>query len=68
LFLLETPSNPLGEVVDIAALSKISQTHDILLAVDNATMPDAVATQACAPSSAANFLSKASTVGLVKRA
>jgi O-succinylhomoserine sulfhydrylase len=33
-----------------------------------AAMPDAVATQACAPSSAANFLSKASTVGLVKRA
>jgi hypothetical protein len=35
---------------------------------ESSTMPDAVATQACAPSSAVNFLSKASTVGLVKRA
>jgi O-succinylhomoserine sulfhydrylase len=44
LFLLETPSNPLGEVVDIAALSKISQTHDILLAVDNAILSPALQT------------------------
>lgn len=42
LFLLETPSNPLGEVVDIAALSKISQANDILLAVDNAILSPAL--------------------------
>ncbi len=38
LFLLETPSNPLGEVVDIKSLSKISRTNNILLAVDNAIL------------------------------
>ncbi len=42
LFLLETPSNPLGEVVDITALSKISQANDILLAVDNAILSPAL--------------------------
>lgn len=42
LFLLETPSNPLGEVVDIVALSRISRTHDILLAVDNAILSPAL--------------------------
>ncbi len=42
LFLLETPSNPLGEVGDIAALSKISQANDILLAVDNAILSPAL--------------------------
>ncbi|MDC9714666.1 MAG: O-succinylhomoserine sulfhydrylase [Gammaproteobacteria bacterium] len=42
LFLLETPSNPLGEVVDIAALSKISRANDILLAVDNAILSPAL--------------------------
>lgn len=42
LFLLETPSNPLGEVVDIAALSKISQANNILLAVDNAILSPAL--------------------------
>ncbi len=42
LFLLETPSNPLGEVVDIVALSKISQAHKILLAVDNAILTPAL--------------------------
>jgi len=42
LFLLETPSNPLGEVVDIAALSKISQANNILLAVDNAILTPAL--------------------------
>ena len=42
LFLLETPSNPLGEVVDIAALSKISHTNNILLAVDNAILSPAL--------------------------
>ena len=42
LFLLETPSNPLGEVVDITALSKISQANNILLAVDNAILSPAL--------------------------
>ena len=35
LFFVETPSNPLGELVDIAALSTLAHQHDILLAVDN---------------------------------
>ena len=35
LFFLETPSNPLTELADIAALSAIAKAHDILLAVDN---------------------------------
>lgn len=35
LLFLETPSNPLTELVDIAALSEISHRHDCLLAVDN---------------------------------
>ena len=42
LFLLETPSNPLGEVIDITALSKISQANNILLAVDNAILSPAL--------------------------
>lgn len=42
LFLLETPSNPLGQVVDMVALSKISHAHDILLAVDNAILTPAL--------------------------
>jgi O-succinylhomoserine sulfhydrylase len=42
LFLLETPSNPLGEVVDITALSKISHANNILLAVDNAILSPAL--------------------------
>jgi len=42
LFLLETPSNPLGHVVDITALSKISKAHDILLAVDNCILTPAL--------------------------
>ncbi|MEO1939195.1 O-succinylhomoserine sulfhydrylase [Candidatus Thioglobus sp.] len=42
LLLLETPSNPLGEVVDIAALSKISQASNVLLAVDNAILTPAL--------------------------
>ena len=44
LFLLETPSNPLGEVVDITALSKISRANNILLAVDNAILSPALQT------------------------
>ncbi len=35
LFFLETPSNPLTEIVDIKALSEIAHQQDILLAVDN---------------------------------
>ncbi|CAC9621298.1 O-acetylhomoserine sulfhydrylase (EC 2.5.1.49) @ O-succinylhomoserine sulfhydrylase (EC 2.5.1.48) [uncultured Gammaproteobacteria bacterium] len=42
LFLLETPSNPLGEVVDITALSKITQVKNILLAVDNVILSPAL--------------------------
>ncbi|SMN11231.1 O-acetylhomoserine sulfhydrylase / O-succinylhomoserine sulfhydrylase [uncultured Candidatus Thioglobus sp.] len=45
LFLLETPSNPLGEVVDIVALSKIAHNdkeNDILLVVDNAILSPAL--------------------------
>lgn len=35
LFFLETPSNPLTEMVDINALSELAHQHDCLLAVDN---------------------------------
>jgi O-succinylhomoserine sulfhydrylase len=35
LFFLETPSNPLTEVSDIAALSKVAKSAGALLAVDN---------------------------------
>lgn len=35
LFFLETPSNPLSEVADIAALAALAHAHGILLAVDN---------------------------------
>lgn len=35
LLFLETPSNPLTELVDIAALAKIAHKHGCLLAVDN---------------------------------
>ena len=35
LFFIETPSNPLGELVDIAALAELAHRHGILLAVDN---------------------------------
>lgn len=35
LLFLETPSNPLTELVDIAALAKIADKHGCLLAVDN---------------------------------
>ncbi|SMN16368.1 O-acetylhomoserine sulfhydrylase / O-succinylhomoserine sulfhydrylase [uncultured Candidatus Thioglobus sp.] len=44
LFLLETPSNPLGEVVNMVALSKISQANDVLLIVDNAILSPALQT------------------------
>ena len=42
LFLLETPSNPLGEVVDIKKLSTISKKNEIVLAVDNCVMSPAL--------------------------
>lgn len=35
LFFFETPSNPLGEIVDIEKLSAIAHQHDIIVAVDN---------------------------------
>ena len=35
LFFVESPSNPLGELVDIAALATLAHKHGILLAVDN---------------------------------
>ena len=35
LLFLETPSNPLGEVADIAALAELAHAHDALLVVDN---------------------------------
>lgn len=35
LFFLETPSNPLCEVADIAALAELAHRYGILLAVDN---------------------------------
>jgi len=35
LFFLETPSNPITHIADIAALSDIAKQHDCLLAVDN---------------------------------
>ena len=42
LFILETPSNPLGEVVDLRTLSAISKKHNIILAVDNCVMTPAL--------------------------
>ena len=42
LFLLETPSNPLGEVVEIKKLSAISKQNDIVLAIDNCVMSPAL--------------------------
>ena len=35
LFYLETPSNPLTEIADIAAISAIAKAHGIILVVDN---------------------------------
>lgn len=34
-FFLETPSNPLNDVADLAALSALAKAHDVLLIVDN---------------------------------
>ncbi len=38
----ETPSNPLGEVCDIAALAEISRAHGAILAVDNCLLTPAL--------------------------
>lgn len=35
MFFLETPSNPLMELADLAALAELAHAHDILLVVDN---------------------------------
>ena len=35
MLFMETPSNPLAELTDIAAVSQIAHEHDALLAVDN---------------------------------
>ncbi len=35
LFYLETPSNPLTEIADIAAISAVAQKHNVVLVVDN---------------------------------
>lgn len=35
LYFCETPSNPLGELVDIRALADLAHAHQVLLAVDN---------------------------------
>lgn len=35
LYFLETPSNPLGEMVDIQALATVAKARDVLLVVDN---------------------------------
>jgi O-succinylhomoserine sulfhydrylase len=35
MFFLETPSNPLTEVTDIAEISKLAKSHNVLLVVDN---------------------------------
>ncbi len=35
LFYLETPSNPLTEIADVAAIAAIAKSHNIVLVVDN---------------------------------
>lgn len=35
LFFLETPSNPLTEIADVAAIAAVAHQHDALLVVDN---------------------------------
>jgi O-succinylhomoserine sulfhydrylase len=42
LFLLETPSNPLGRLVDLKALCNIAKNTGILVAVDNAILTPAL--------------------------
>ena len=42
LLFAETPSNPLSEVVDIAALAEVAHRHDALLAIDNCFLTPAL--------------------------
>ncbi|WNL37564.1 O-succinylhomoserine sulfhydrylase [Halomonas sp. PAMB 3232] len=42
LLFAETPSNPLSEVADIAALSRIAKEHGALLAIDNCFLTPAL--------------------------
>ncbi len=42
LLFLETPSNPLGEIADMAALSQLAKKHQALLVVDNCFCSPAV--------------------------
>jgi O-succinylhomoserine sulfhydrylase len=42
LFFLETPSNPLGDVIDLAGLKAISSARDIVLVVDNCLLTPAL--------------------------
>ncbi|MFG6158279.1 O-succinylhomoserine sulfhydrylase [Halomonas sp. 1390] len=42
LLFAETPSNPLSEVVDIAALAEIAHRHEALLAIDNCFLTPAL--------------------------
>lgn len=42
LLFAETPSNPLAELVDIAALAEIAHRHDALLAIDNCFLTPAL--------------------------
>ncbi|MCH9645644.1 MAG: O-succinylhomoserine sulfhydrylase [Proteobacteria bacterium] len=42
IFLLETPSNPLGQAVDLIELGKITKANNILLAVDNCVLTPAL--------------------------
>ncbi|PRY71875.1 O-succinylhomoserine sulfhydrylase [Halomonas ventosae] len=42
LLFAETPSNPLSEVVDIAALARIARRHDAWLAIDNCFLTPAL--------------------------
>jgi len=42
LLFAETPSNPLSEVADIAALAEIAHRHDALLAIDNCFLTPAL--------------------------
>ncbi|XKH58905.1 O-succinylhomoserine sulfhydrylase [Halomonas sediminis] len=42
LLFAETPSNPLSEVVDIAALAELAHQHQVLLAVDNCFLTPAL--------------------------
>lgn len=42
LLFAETPSNPLSEVADIAALAQLAHRHDALLAIDNCFLTPAL--------------------------